>query len=378
MTLRPADFWLRFIGIGLQSGLSIITSEAFWQPPSYQHLVLVVYVLARTTALWQVNRAIITRFRYGVSWGNRVSKRLAMTFLACFGATTLLLWVFDLIWFVGIEHESTGSILDSKHIYLNFGSVRIAMNTFTVELFHAFFYSTFYLTIYELFFFRQDSSRYRLELARSEKEREKLHTANLESQFNVLKQQVNPHFLFNALNSLSALISEDPQQAEVFVDKLSGVYRYVLRANNEPLTTLAAELDFIDSYFHLLQTRYGTGLSLTMQVDERRRGYKLPPLTLQLLVENAVKHNVVSPKRPLTILIYTDESGQLVVQNNLQRKATRVLSNGVGLNNIMAKYQILNLPQPAIEETAGQFTIRLSLLADAASPATGPAGLISD
>ena len=184
----------------------------------------------------------------------------------------------------------------------------------------------------------------------------------------VLKQQVNPHFLFNALNSLSALISEDPQRAEVFVDKLSGVYRYVLRANNEPMTTLAAELDFLNAYYHLLQTRHGSGLSLTVAVDEPKRACQLPPLTLQLLVENAVKHNVVSASRPLHIRISTDESGELVVQNNLQRKATRpgearAFSNGVGLSNIVAKYQMLGLPQPAVEESAEQFIVRLPLLA---------------
>ncbi|MBO0952518.1 histidine kinase [Fibrella sp. HMF5405] len=260
------------------------------------------------------------------------------------------------------------SLLDNKHIYLNFGSLRVEMNTFTVELFHAFFYTVCCLTIYELFFYRLDSSRFQSELARSEQEREKLQVANLQSQFDVLKQQVNPHFLFNALNSLSALISEDPQRAELFVDKLSGVYRYILRANSELLTTLAAELDFIDDYFHLLQTRHDAGLSLRIAVDQARYNCRLPPLTLQLLVENAVKHNVVSSKRPLAIHICTDEMGQLLVANNRQPKTTRALSNGVGLNNIVAKYQILNLPPPLIEETASQFAVRLSLLADATSP----------
>lgn len=356
------DFWLRFVGIGLLSGLSLVVNEMFWHPLTLHHIFLIGFTITRITILWHVNRAIIAWFHYGITSPIRPAQRVGVAFLACLLATTLLLWGFDIVWFVVQTNTLTGFRPYSNPVYLNFGSVRIEMNTLTIELFHAFFYAFCYLTLYELYFYRQDSSRYQAELARSEKEREKLRVANLQSQLDVLKQQVNPHFLFNALNSLSALISEAPQQAEVFVDKLSGVYRYILRANNEPLTTLAAELDFIDQYFHLLQTRYGAGLRLSLGVDEQRHTCKLPPLTLQLLVENAVKHNVISAKRPLHILIFTDESDQLIVQNNLQHKTTRALSNGVGLSNIVAKYQILNLPSPMIEETADQFTVRLPLL----------------
>ena len=182
-------------------------------------------------------------------------------------------------------------------------------------------------------------------------------------QLRSLQSQVNPHFLFNSLNTLSALIDESPRQAGEFVDELSSVYRYLLRANDNSLTTLRDELDFIRSYYHLLQTRHGTGIDLQIAVEERFLDTQLPPLTLQLLVENAVKHNVVLPDQPLTIVITTDLSGQLVIQNNLQRKASRVFSNGVGLSNIAAQYQMLNLPPPRVEESAEQFTVRLDLVA---------------
>jgi two-component system LytT family sensor kinase len=122
-------------------------------------------------------------------------------------------------------------------------------------------------------------------------------------------------------------------------------------------------LQFIDSYYHLLQTRYGNGLSLTVTVGESHRNCQLPPLTLQLLVENAVKHNVISPRKPLVIGIEIDEQDRLVVYNTLQRKATRAFSNGVGLSNIVAKYQMLNLFQPTVEESEDRFTVRLPLIA---------------
>lgn len=197
---------------------------------------------------------------------------------------------------------------------------------------------------------------------------------NIQRQLDALKQEVNPHFLFNSLNSLIALIGEDPAKAEVFAEELCSVYRYVLRANrsgNDPdasfgtnpnLTDLNTELNFIQSYHHLLKTRHGDGLSLVVQVDERFRTYQIPPLTLQLLVENAVKHNIALPEQPLHIAIASDEQANLRIYNTLQKRKTRVLSNGVGLANILAKYQMLGQPAPIVEEIDGQFVVTLPLI----------------
>lgn len=183
-----------------------------------------------------------------------------------------------------------------------------------------------------------------------------------QSELNALKQQVNPHFLFNSLNILDSLIDDDPRQARVFLDELSTVYRYLLRSNEQNLTDLAAELRFIQSYYHLLKTRHGSGLHLIVAIDDQFGHYQLPPLTLQLLVENAVKHNVILPDQPLTIEIRTDEQARLSVRNTLQKKPTRLLSNGVGLGNILAKYQMLGQAAPTIEETQGQFIVTLPLI----------------
>lgn len=184
----------------------------------------------------------------------------------------------------------------------------------------------------------------------------------MQQQMDVLKQQVNPHFLFNSLNSLLTLIGEDPRKAEVFTEEMSSVYRYVLRANEQNLTTLDVELEFIQSYAHLLRTRYGTGFELLIRVDAGFRSYQLPPLTLQLLVENAVKHNVVLTGKPLTITIQTDNLANLHVQNNVQKKKQGVVSNGVGLANILAKYEMLGQPKPFVRETGGHFIVALPLI----------------
>lgn len=205
-------------------------------------------------------------------------------------------------------------------------------------------------------------------------ETERLRRANLQSQLDGLKQQVNPHFLFNSLNSLSSLIDEDADRAEQFIEELSSVYRYLLQTNDGDLTTLSAELQFIHSYFHLQRTRYGNGLNWRMHVDESLQRTLLPPLTLQLLVENAIKHNVVATDQPLHITIETtavsltgpakDTPSYLRVSNNLQRRPSRVLSNGVGLTNIALKYQLLGKESIRIEEQNGQFIVSLPLLTD--------------
>ncbi|MBO0935846.1 histidine kinase [Fibrella sp. HMF5335] len=207
-------------------------------------------------------------------------------------------------------------------------------------------------------------------------EREKHHRAQLEAELTLrrmeqekvevqirgLQAQVNPHFLFNSLNSLSALIEDDTERAGLFLDELSSVYRYLLRSNDQILTSLAAELAFSRSYCHLLQTRHGSALRVEWQVDTPLLTRQIPPLTLQLLLENAVKHNIALPDQPLHIAITTDDQERLQVRNNVQRKSVRVASPGLGLANILSKYQMLNQPVPTIREDAGQFVVTLPLV----------------
>jgi sensor histidine kinase YesM len=197
---------------------------------------------------------------------------------------------------------------------------------------------------------------------RALRETEELKKANLQSQFEGLKSQINPHFLFNSLNSLSSLIEEDPAKAEEFVDEMASVYRYLLRSNETQMATLANELEFAHSYFHLLRTRYGTHIQLEEAVDAQYNAHLLPPLTLQLLLENVVKHNVILPENPMRIRIETNPEGCLVVQNNIHRKTSRVLSNQIGLANIATQYRLLGGGEMRVEDTNGFFTVTLPLL----------------
>ena len=193
-------------------------------------------------------------------------------------------------------------------------------------------------------------------------EAENLKKENLQSQLEGLKGQVNPHFVFNSLNSLSSLISEDPDKAEKFLDEMSKVYRYMLRNNEDGLTTVEAEIQFIESYFHMLKTRYGQGLDLDIRVNERFLSYQIPPLTLQMLVENAVKHNMILKDSPLQILIITTNSGRLVVSNNLQTKDRKVSSNRVGLTNIVKKYQLMKQEEITVQNDGKEFAVAVPLI----------------
>ncbi|MBO0935849.1 histidine kinase [Fibrella sp. HMF5335] len=191
---------------------------------------------------------------------------------------------------------------------------------------------------------------------------EELKKANLQSQFDSLRSQINPHFLFNSLNTLSSLIEEDPEQAEQFVEEMASVYRYLLRSNESQLATLGNELTFAQSYFHLLRTRYGANIHLEQAVDAHFHDHLLPPLTLQLLLENAVKHNVILPEQPLHISIRTEADNRLVVRNNLQRKNTRIISNQVGLTNIATQYRLLGGGDIRVDDDDNFFTVTLPLI----------------
>jgi len=193
-------------------------------------------------------------------------------------------------------------------------------------------------------------------------EKEKLQKENLQTEFESLKNQVNPHFLFNSLNSLSTLIDEDPPKAEKFLDEMSKVYRYLLKNNEDGLTTVASELQFIRSYYHLLKTRYNDGIDMQIDVEDSFMNFLIPPLTLQLLVENAVKHNNILKESPLQILIGTTETGRLLVTNNLQKKTLKVNSTRVGLNNIKNKYKILNQPEVIVREDDKDFSVIVPLI----------------
>ncbi len=217
------------------------------------------------------------------------------------------------------------------------------------------FFCQLIATVYESIYYLQ-------EWKNSVRLAEQLEKRNLQSQLESLKNQVSPHFLFNSLNTLSGLIDEDPRRAQRFVDELSHIYRYLLQSNEKELISLDQELEFIQAYFFLLQTRFEKGIYLSVEVAPELKVYLIPPLTLQILVENAVKHNIISEATPLHIRISSDSSHNLIIKNNLQKRSTAVPSNKMGLVNISAKYQLLNQSEIYIQETETTFLIKIPLI----------------
>lgn len=185
----------------------------------------------------------------------------------------------------------------------------------------------------------------------------KTETAKYES----LKSQIDPHFLFNSLNVLTSLIGENPKLAEKFTTKLSKVYRYVLEQKNKDLIELDEELHFAKTYMELLTMRFENAVSFEIPEKASDSDYKILPLSLQLLLENTIKHNVVSEENPLKVTI-TEENGYLVVSNNFNPKT--IMENGtkIGLKNIIDRYHLITLKKVVVEKTNQNFIVKLPLL----------------
>ncbi|WP_020530222.1 histidine kinase [Flexithrix dorotheae] len=185
---------------------------------------------------------------------------------------------------------------------------------------------------------------------------------NVIAQLENLKNQVNPHFLFNALNVLSALVGKDAKLARKFVQKLSRVYRYALEHKDQIVVTLSDEIKYIKNYVFLQKIRFNEGLVVADQIAEEKLNLYIPPSAVQLIVENAIKHNVISSDNPLTIEIFVDEHDFLVVKNNLQLREDSVQSTGVGQQNLLTRYQYLSNKSPEFYQKDGFFYSKIPLL----------------
>jgi len=181
------------------------------------------------------------------------------------------------------------------------------------------------------------------------------------AKFDALKNQLDPHFLFNSLNVLTSLIEENPYNAQKFTTSLSKVYRYVLEQKNKDLITVDEELKFAKTYMSLLKMRFEDSIIFDIPEQASNPEIKVVPLSLQLLLENAVKHNTVTESKPLHIRIY-ESNGNLIVENNLQTKQVVKKSSGVGLNNIKQRYQLLSNKTVSITEDKTRFRVAIPML----------------
>ncbi|SKC63963.1 Histidine kinase [Ohtaekwangia koreensis] len=184
---------------------------------------------------------------------------------------------------------------------------------------------------------------------------------SIEARFEALRNQINPHFLFNCLNALSNLVYKDADTSARFIAQLSNVYRYLLYSQERKIVSLQEELEFIDSYVYLLKIRFGENISISKHITTDADKFHIAPATLQMLIENAIKHNIVSGKSPLRINI-TSMNGSITVANNLQEKKVKEASAYVGLKNIKKRYEFLSTKPVEITKTKNEFIVKVPLV----------------
>jgi len=182
-----------------------------------------------------------------------------------------------------------------------------------------------------------------------------------QAHLDTLKSQISPHFLFNSLNALSSLIHTDEEKAVRFVDELAIIFRYVLNNKDKELVPLRAEIDFLNAYLYLLKIRFRDNLQVQMRIPAQYLTASIPPLTLQLLIENAIKHNIVSKDEPLLVEVDA-RNGYLTVRNNLQLREKSQSTTGVGLKNIRQRYDYLTDQPVNILQTQSEFVAHVPLL----------------
>ncbi|MEI7504248.1 MAG: histidine kinase [Paludibacter sp.] len=236
--------------------------------------------------------------------------------------------------------------------YKDKSSIGTAVQVHTIEIVFTILITFLITTIHEAVFFYQ---QWKLNFSKSIS----LEKDNLEAKYNTLKAQVNPHFLFNSLNSLMSLLDNNPK-AEKYVQDLSEYLRYVLLSNSKEEVSLQEELENLEKFFHLQKLRFDENLKVDINIQPSSLPLHIPPLALQMLVDNCIKHNIISTKNPLYIKIF-DDGKSITVKNNLQQKQTEE-STGQGLKNIEGRYRFISNEPIKIVKDEKQFSVTIPLI----------------
>jgi LytS/YehU family sensor histidine kinase len=201
-----------------------------------------------------------------------------------------------------------------------------------------------------LFYKQSQESRLKTEILERE---------NIGMRFETLKKQLDPHFLFNSLNVLSSLIQKDRKKAQEFIDEFSHVYRYTLEVIDKPVVTVEQEMDYAQSYLFLQKIRFGSAVMIEVDIDEQNRDKLLPPLAVQILLENAFKHNIATESNPLQIRIYT-RNDQLIVVNSRQKR--QGVGKGMGFENLKNRYNLITNRLPEVMMTQDEYIVKIPIL----------------
>ena len=319
------------VGVEVLSGRELVINAALGREAMYYLLYSVVLTVINATFFDYLNKKVVSeKYR---------KYKMGIGFLG--GILLTMAGVFCIRTFIGlvIERKDWHSFINGERLIYYAYALAI---TLIVSVF-----------FYALYFYKAHQEK--------KVKEQKLIAGTASAKFDALKNQLDPHFLFNSLNVLTSLIEEDPVQAQRFTTSLSKVYRYVLEQKNKNLVPVDEELQFARTYIKLLKMRFEDSIIFDIPEKSTDPEAKIVPLSLQLLLENAVKHNVVMVDRPLKISVY-EEKGNLVVRNNVQEKQVVKKSSGVGLHNIQQRYAILTDRQVAIQKDSSNFTVRLPVL----------------
>ncbi len=305
-----------------------------------QHLIQFLYVVVGySMTLYMANKLVFVWMDRKFGQARMKPKRLLIGFLSSFAVSLLIIFLLRIFEDVVIEGESFAGFFSEEKIE-NYYIASVI--TLTISLLtHAF-----------NFYRRNQENRVK---------EQKMIAGTASAKFETLKNQIDPHFLFNSLNVLSSLIEENPDSAQRFTTSLSKVYRYVLEQKDKELVSIQEELDFAKTYMNLLKMRFENSVFYEVPQSVSSPDARVVPLSLQLLLENTVKHNIVSQQKPLHIRIF-EQDGYLVVQNDFQKKEVLQDRRGVGLQNIVSRYAIITARKVQIEQTEQYFTVKLPVL----------------
>lgn len=295
--------------------------------------------------------AILTFVVFGVWELNRLADHLIERYHL---ASRLKIHPLILLFLFSAINVCLTAIIGLKALYLSMGMPNgLDVNHVKLLLAFGFRVNLFLQCINAIVFFMN-------RLKQTQLQAEQLKKVSIEAQFEALRAQINPHFLFNCFNVLSSLVYKDADTSAKFIGQLSSVYRYLLYNQEKKVVPLQEELAFLNAYFYLLHIRFGDNIIINNTLDHHQSSV-VPPAVLQMLVENAIKHNVVSKKHPLIITI-TEQNNKIVVSNNLQPKEQEEDSTKIGLRNICDRYRFLSDEEVHIIKSENTFEVQLPLL----------------
>jgi sensor histidine kinase YesM len=296
-----------------------------------------LYTIAIAFVIWEGNRYLLFTLRSYFDWFNKpVRKILALLFVIPFYTVPI-----SVLLLVGWYHIFAKGIVDWNVVYLSTLIILICV--------------LFIVHVYETVFLVKE--------AESEKiKKEQLERAKAEAELEALKNQIDPHFIFNSLNTLSHLIENNTEKAKQFNESLADVYRYILQNKSRDLVLLGEEINFLCDYFSLLKIRFEKAVQMDILIDEQLlNGCLIPPISLQILIENAIKHNEFSGTTPLIIIIEL-KNNELIVRNEVKRKTLRKASSKIGLQNLNERYKLITNKEIVIEQNDKDFIVNLPVL----------------